>query len=174
MRVVSLDPSLTAFGLADSDRPAEPWVLVPRPGLHGWARIHWLYVKVMEACERADLVVREGYAYASATNAISAGELGGVIGYGLWRRQTQLVTIAPNALKKIATGVGKGGKGGVLVEAVKRLGYRGSDHNAADAMWLLQAALQHYELPGRADLPKSHIEKLGNIKWPTLEELAAA
>lgn len=173
MRVVALDASLTAFGLADSARPTEPWVLKPPAALRSWPRIHWLYKAVMQVCEPADLVVREGYAYHSTTNAVAAGELGGVIGYGLWARGTPLVTIAPSSLKKIATGVGKGPKAGVLVEAVKRLGYQGSDDNESDALWLLQAALHHYDLPGKVDLPKTHTEKLGNLKWPALEELAA-
>lgn len=173
MRVVALDASLTAFGLADSARPTEPWVLSPPKDLRSWARIHWLYKAVMEACEPADLVVREGYAFHSATNAVTAGELGGVIGYGLWCRGTPLVQIAPSSLKKIATGVGKGPKAGVLVEAVKRLGYSGADDNESDALWLLQAALHWYDLPGKVALPKAHTEKLANLQWPRPEELAA-
>ena len=181
MRVLGFDASLTGFGVADTAAP-EPRVLVPPAAVGlGWLRIDWIYKQVMGVCDAVpggrptvDLVVREGPAYHSATNAYSSGELWGVIGYALWRRGIPVVPIAPNTLKKLATGVGKGLKAGVLVAAVRRLGYTGASDDAADAMWALEAARQHYDLPGKVALPKSHTETLHKLKWPPLDKLRAS
>lgn len=173
MRVLAFDLSLTRSGVADSLSPPKPFVLAPPGGLVGWDRIAWIQSHVWRLAEEADLVVLEGYAFKSE-KAVYAGELGGIMRFTVNRLGVPYVDIAPATLKKLATGVGKGKKLGVLVEAVKRLGYQGSDDNEADAMWLLQAALQHYGLPGRVDLPKAHTSTLHKIKWPSLEALGAA
>ncbi len=172
MRVVAFDLSLTRTGVADSSRPLEPFVLVPPRGLKGWPRIEWIQYRVQELLEVADLAVFEGYSYHSATNATRAGELGGIIRFTAWCLNVPYIDIAPATLKKVATGTGKGGKQGVLVEAVKRLGYGGSDDNEADAAWLLQAALHHYGLPGAVPLPAKHTETLAKYDWPELEAAA--
>lgn len=168
MRVVSFDLSLTGTGVADSASPTEPYVLAPPRALRGWPRVEWIQRKAQPLLDAADVAVFEGYAYGSKTNATSAGELGGIIRYTAWCLRTPYVNIAPATLKKLATGVGKGKKSGVLVEAVKRLGYMGSSTDAADALWLLQAALHHYGLPGAVPLPAKHTETLHRIDWPQL------
>lgn len=173
MRVVAFDLSLTRTGVADSSSPPKPFVLAPPGGLVGWPRVRWIQARVQELLEGADLALFEGYAYATK-NAVDAGELGGIMRYTAYCMGVPYVNIAPTTLKKLATGSGKGKKLGVLVEAVKRLGYEGSDDNEADAMWLLQAALHHYELPGRVELPKAHTSTLHKIEWPTIESLEAA
>ena len=173
MRVIAFDLSLTRTGVADSFSPPKPFVLAPPGGLVSWPRIRWIQARVQELLADADLLCIEGYAYGS-NNAVYAGELGGIIRFTAYCMGVRYVDIAPTTLKKLATGSGKGKKLGVLVEAVKRLGYEGQDDNEADAMWLLQAALHHYGLPGAVDLPKAHTSTLHKIKWPTPEELEAA
>ena len=81
--------------------------------------------------------------------------------------QVPVVEISPSALKKLATGKGNSPKDAVLAAAIQRLGYKGHDHNEADALWLLEAAQQHY---GRCTvvLPKTHLKALEAIEWPVI------
>jgi hypothetical protein len=55
---------------------------------------------------------------------------------------------------------------------VKRLGYTGSDNNEADALWLRQVALHALSLPGRVELPRTHLRGLDKIDWPRLASAA--
>lgn len=167
MRVVAFDLSLTRTGVADSSRPCEPFVLAP-PGKLGrsWGRLGWIQGRAMELLEGCDLAVFEGYAFQSKTNAVAAGELGGIVKFTTFRLGVPFIDIAPGTLKKVATGKGNAPKEEVLVAAVHRLGYDGHDNNEADALWLLQAAAQHYDLPCKVDLPKSHTSTLHKVAWP--------
>ncbi len=175
MRVLCLDLSLTRTGVADSAAPSRPYVLAPPSKVgRSWGRIHWFRQRVQKILIGADLLVCEGYAYHSATNAVAAGELGGVVKYLAYCMGVPVVDIAPATLKKVATGRGNAKKGAVLAEAIRRLGYTGHDDNEADALFLLQAAAQHYDLPCKIDLPKSHTSTLGKVAWPALEGMVAA
>ena len=175
MRVLCLDLSLTRTGVADSAAPTEPFVLAPPSKVgRSWGRIHWMRQRVQELLDGADVLVCEGYAYHSATNAVAAGELGGVVKYLAYCMGVPVVDIAPAPLKKVATGKGNAKKGAVLAEAIRRLGYTGYDDNEADAMFLLQAAAHHYDLPCRVGLPKAHTSTLAKVAWPALEGMEAA
>lgn len=173
MRVVALDLSLTATGVADSERPLEPRVLSPPRGQdRGMARLMWFVQETELVTRKADLVVIEGYAYGAKGSAvISLGELGGVVRLGLYSRGRTYVDVPPPVLKTIATGKGNTKKEAVLAEAIRRLGYRGSDNNCADAMWLMQAARIHYGLPGAPELPQGHRRGIGKIAWPDPDQL---
>lgn len=173
MRVVALDPSLTATGVADSDRPTEPWVLSPPDGLSGMARLFWIQKQVMHVCAGADLVAVEGYAHGAKFNAHALGELGGIIRLTLWCLNIPTVDVPPSVRMKLATGKGSAKKEHVLAEAIHRLGYHGHDNNEADAMWILQAALQQYGLPGAVTLPANHLERMSKAKaeWPAIDAL---
>lgn len=170
MRVLSLDLSLTAAGWAKNEQ------VLATPGLYatgtlrssasGVRRLQDLLNKVILLARGIELVVIEGYSFASVHQAHQLGELGGVIRLGLSQLQIPVVEIAPSVLKKFATGVGNAKKESVLAEAIRRLGFEGSDHNQADALWLLQIALTHYQLPGAVHLPKAQIEALGKVEWP--------
>lgn len=173
MRVVALDLSLTASGVAVWTSTSRE-VTTLSPPSRGVERLEWILRRVVELTHGAGLVCIEGYAYARANQAHQIGELGGVIRLALFTRHVPYVEIAPAALKKTATGKGNAGKELVLVEAVKRLGYSGADNNVADALWLLEMAKQHYGLPGAVDLPKKHLEGLAKVSWPALEDLEAA
>lgn len=177
MRIVALDLSLTATGVADNFGGAQS-ARIPRTirsgERRGVERLYYLQKAVDEATASADLVVLEGYAFARPNQAHQLGELGGVIRLTLYVRKRRVLELAPSVVKKLASGKGNARKEEVLVEAVKRLHYLGADNNQADALWLLQAALQHYDLPGRVDLPKTHLEALEKVDWPALTAGAAA
>ncbi|MCE2456177.1 MAG: crossover junction endodeoxyribonuclease RuvC [Gemmatimonadetes bacterium] len=170
MRVVALDPSLAATGVA-VDPGIPPHVIAPPRGVVGAARLAHIDQRIREAVDGADLVVLEGYSYGSkGTAAYQLGELGGVIRLALHRMRTPLAVVSPAAVKMLATGRGNAAKEAVFAAAIRRLGYQGSSTHEADALWLLEAALQRYGLPGAVKLPKTHLRALGKIAWPGLGE----
>lgn len=170
-----MDPSLTSTGVADSADRFAPFTLEPK-GRRGMERLEWIVREVERITRGADLVVIEGYSYASKYYAHQMGELGGVIRLNLYCHRRPYVDIPPAARMKIATGSGQARKEAVLLAASRRLEYQGTSSDEADALWLLELALQHYELPGRATLPAKHLEKLAksNPDWPALEDLEPA
>lgn len=184
MRVLSLDLSLTATGWARNliePPPAPPTFTIDygviSPRSKGAARLQEVLDRVARLSDGVELAVLEGYAYASpkfgASHAHSLGELGGVIRLFLFQKKIPWVELAPAVVKKLATGSGAADKAAVLVEAVKRLKYDRHDNNEADALFLLQAALIHYGLPGAATLPQQHLDALKKVEWPELAERVA-
>lgn len=163
MNPLALDLSLTASGFAS---PRGSGVLSPPKDCNrGVERLAWIRESVLSLAVLSDVVVIEGYAYARANQAHQIGELGGVIRLGLHDHGIPFVEIPPSTLKKLATGRGNSGKEAVLAEAIRRLGYQGSDNNEADALWLLQVALHALDLPGAVDLPKAHLAALDPERW---------
>jgi len=170
MNVLALDLALGKTGFATQSGSG---VFSP-PSSHnrGVQRLQWIRDRVMQFVFQGaiDLVVIEGYAYARANQAHQIGELGGVVRLELTEQRMPWIEIPPSTLKKLATGKGNAVKELVLVEAVKRLGYDGCDNNTSDALWLLQAALQGYGLPGAVELPKTHLAALDKVKWPEIAD----
>jgi len=175
MRIVALDLSLTATGVAVWTSGVETTLRVNSPpnSMRGMRRLEWHLREVVALSIGADLVVLEGYAFARPNQAHQIGELGGVIRLALHTRRLPYVEVAPSALKKYATGKGNAPKEMVLVEAVKRLGYTGADNNVADALWLLQMAQDAYGLSS-VEMPKVNRQALEKIEWPKIEEGALA
>ena len=123
--------------------------------------------------QRADLVVLEGYSFGSKGRALfDIAELGGIIRMTLLDHEYPYVEVPPSSLKKFATGKGNAPKDLMLVEAVKRLGYTGSDHNEADALFLWHLAANAYGLPGAVTVPKSHMETKARPAWPQIAKVA--
>lgn len=174
MRLCALDLSLTASGVAVWTPVVGREVTTLEPSSRGVERLEWILRRVVDLTRGADLVVIEGYAYARANQAHQIGELGGVIRLALHTRHVPYVEIAPSAVKKYATGKGNAGKELVLVEAVKRLGYEGSDNNEADALWLLTMAMDHYGWDVAPVMPKVNRSALAKVSWPALDDLEAA
>jgi Holliday junction resolvasome RuvABC endonuclease subunit len=167
MRVVGLDLSLSATGVADEDGTR-----VIKVRSTGMIRLAELRDRVCSAAYgRADLVVIEGYSMGTVrqnSHAHALGELGGVIRLALWEAGMALVDVAPASLKRYACGKGNANKGQVLEAASKRSGLDfGGDDNRADAWWLRAMALDHY---GQAPvaMPAAHRVALLAITWPAL------
>jgi Holliday junction resolvasome RuvABC endonuclease subunit len=168
MKIVGLDLSLTATGVADDQGARE----VRSNGLRGVERLERLWRAVIAECSHADLVVIEDYAYrAGDAHAHELGELGGVVRVALHARRIRQVAVPPASLKKYGTGRGNAKKEQMLAEAIRRLGYTGSSHNEADAAWLRAMALDQYGEP-LVELPKSHRDALTGVRWPALESVA--
>lgn len=166
MIVLALDPSLTATGWAHSD--GRSGVLTPPPSVgRGVERLAWVRDAVLELAVGADVLLLEGYSFASRGRAVvSLGELGGVLRLAL-HEAGRLVVEAPPAVRcRYATGKGNAPKEAVLAAAIRRLGYTGHSHDEADALWLLALVLDRYNLPGRVEVPQAHRTALDGVDWP--------
>lgn len=178
MKILALDVSLTSTGWATSIE--RYGTLCPPKGYdRGMLRNDWIARQVMQLADGADVVVIEGYSFGQArgsSQVIDRAELGGLIRWGLWRRKIPYVAVAPAALKKYATGTGKAkGKGPMIAEAVRRLGYTGGDDNEADALWLWNLAACHYQVPGHVPVPASHYgDGTKKLAWPKMAAAAVA
>lgn len=170
-RVVGLDLSLTATGVAYSDGSAATF----RTQARGCARLAWVREEVTSAVgcdvvgchDHPALVVMEGYSYASANQAHQVGELGGVIRLALHEAGVPFVVVAPAALKKYATGKGNANKAAMLQAAWQRLGYEGTDDNEADALWLRAMGLDALGFPV-CSMPVENRKALLKVEWPTV------
>jgi Holliday junction resolvasome RuvABC endonuclease subunit len=163
VRVVALDLSLTATGVADTLRA--PYTISPPDGVRGAARLYVLQSRIRAATTGADLVLLEGYAYGAQGRVFDIGELGGVVRLALYCARIPMAEASPATIKTLATGRGDAPKERVLHAAWKRLGYEGHDHNQADALWLLELALQYHKL-SLTELPKDHLRALDKVEWP--------
>lgn len=169
MNLLALDLSLTSTGWAAKHGadPVASGTYCPRT--RGVERLEdgfrWTGQQV--SIWRPDLVVIEGYSFASQTaHARAAGEFGGVVRLRLHQAGVRYVELAPKTRAKLATGKGNAGKEQVLAEAIRRLGYAGHSNDEADALWLLHAALIAYRLQGAARLPMDHTAALEKVEWP--------
>lgn len=176
MKVLGIDPSLTATGAAWLDDGRRATAILKSQHM-GMARLADLRNQLLEHARAAHLVIVEGYSMGSArqqSQAHALGELGGVLRLALWEARIPYVNVAPATVKKLATGKGNALKDEVLLAAVRRLAYQGSSKDEADAMWLLEAGLHHYHLDGRCPLPQDHLAGLGKADWPTRKVLGVA
>ena len=165
MRILCLDPSLTATGVVWTDRLADGHVLTPKE-LKGAERLAWFVHQLAPQIRTAALVVLEDYAYGARYVAHQLGELGGVLRLVCHQSRTPWVAVPAKCLKMAATGKGNAAKTAVLLAAVRRLGYEGSDHNVADALWLAHMAIIAYGLPDAVSLPVTHMKGVRQISWP--------
>ena len=166
-RVLGLDLGLMATGYAYSDEVAG----VIRSRARGPRRLAEIRDAILDWVYETDIVVLEGYSYASQNKAHQVGELGGVIRLSLYTARVPYVEVPPAVLKKFTTGKGNADKDAVFAAAIRRFGFEGDDNNAADA-WILRAmGLIAYlrmapyrgsELPARGSR---------QVAWPILEEV---
>lgn len=163
MIVAGLDLSLTSTGVALPDGPRTISTRV-----RGCARLAYLRDVILELVARADLVAVEGYSFGSArfgSQAHALGELGGVVRVALWEARIPYADVPPAVLKRYASGQGNATKGAMLAAAIRRLGYDGSSHDEADALWLRALAHDACGDPIVA-VPESHRSALSSVAWP--------
>lgn len=152
MTAMGLDLSLTHSAMArttgdlESRRTNE---------LRGMVRVDFIREWISLAlADSPEVVAIEGYSYGSkGSSLLELAELGGVIRHLCWTAGVDWLDIPPATLKVYATGHGRADKFAMLVAARDRLGYRGTDHNEADAAWLRALALDMLGTPV-VDLPQ--------------------
>lgn len=115
-----------------------------------------------------DLVVIEGYSYASGNKAHDVGELGGVVRLALYEAGIRYEVVAPKTLKTYACDNGNASKDDMLLAAVRRLGYAGKSKDEADALWLYALAMHALGSPV-VDVPKTHLRALKALPWTVVD-----
>lgn len=173
MNFLSLDLSLASTGWAAKKADGPIAYGTFEPETKGIERLNDVVLWLDEMLEEwaPNVVIVEGYSFGSKYNGPQLGEVGGVVRFWLYRKGFLFVVVQPKVRAKLATGNGNGSKAMVLVETVKRLGYDGSSFDEADALWLLQALLIHYEQDGAVQLPQKHLEYISQVGWPKLTEV---
>lgn len=145
--------------------------MVPPKLVIGTERIQWIRDEVVDLANlvHPDLVILEA-PFISPKMMGSASKLlmlHGAVQVTLYDARIPVVLVPPACLKKYATGKGNADKHAVLAEAIRRLGYAGSDDNEADALWLWAMAHERYGHPV-AVMPQVNRSVLEKIEWPTL------
>lgn len=165
LTVVALDLSLTSTGVADRNGTRRI-----QPKSTGVERLAEVRDAVLRECTASgwsvgpDLVVIEGYSYASGNQAHQVGELGGVVRLALHEAGIRYEVVSPATIKIAACGTGNASKADVLLAAVRRLGYEGNNTDEADSLWLYHLAMIALGCP-QVTLPAAHMRALKSIKW---------
>ena len=180
--VVAFDLSLTSTGIADRNGTRRI-----RPKSTGPARLAEIRDAVLTATHvthplgsgpkclncglsrygaHPDLVVIEGYSYASANQAHQIGEMAGVVKTALYEAGIRYELVSPSSIKMYSTGNGGAKKTAVTLAASRRLSYEGDSDDEADALWLYALAMHALGAP-IVDVPKSHLRALKALPWAT-------
>ena len=176
VRVVGLDLSLAASGVARWDAGARPQLDTIRADrLVDLWRLQAIRWEVTRLTRGADLVVVEGLQPAGATKAGAyANERAGLYWLVLDRLDKLRIPVAvvPSALLKMyALGVG-GGKNAtkmaVGAAVVRRYDVDPGDDNQADACVLAAMGLHALEFPP-APVPATHVRALAKVRWPAVD-----
>lgn len=146
MRVLAIDPSLTATGWA-VHTPEIPLVTgrleSEAKGMRRLAELRTCLVDMLEEF-KPQLVAYEGYAMGIARGGgrvFDLGELGGVFKTEIYLAGIDLLVIPPAALKRFMTGKGNAEKEEVRVAASRHAGVFFRNTDQADAYGLLQMGL---------------------------------
>lgn len=161
--IVGLDLSLTSTGVAWLDgthQHAETFPTTNKDELG--ARLQAIKNRCWTAARSAELVVVEDVV-ATSRNGATVAMVQGVIRLALWQDKVPHTFVPPATLKVFATGRGKADKGAMIAEAVRRLGYEGSQADEADALWLAHLGAHLLGRPA-VDLPATHLRALTKIK----------
>ncbi|WP_067184530.1 Holliday junction endonuclease [Microtetraspora niveoalba] len=171
-RVVGLDLSLTATGVAFSD--GSVGTIKTRlserdrrlTDIRGAIAVAVGGPELMESptAVPAALVVIEDL----PTHAKSAGITGmvhGVVRELLASARVPYALVPPATLKKYATGAGNADKTAMAVAAFKRDGREFADDNQCDAWWLRAMGLDQLGHPV-IELPKAQRDALAKVAWP--------
>jgi crossover junction endodeoxyribonuclease RuvC len=187
LRIVSLDLSLTATGIAAThDSNGAPRLacrtVTPRRYPASTAidhrRLHETFAAVSVAVQcRPDLVVIEWLPQFKGHGDVSLrlAELHGALKHWLWSRRLLYVDMLPVHLQMYATGKGRASKQEVREAVTARYGrmlHIGTE-DEADAVALLAAALDAYGQP-LAEVPTANRKALAGCVWPDLNLPARA
>lgn len=167
-RVIGLDLSLTATGIAYPDGPLTTIRTVPGDHLADQHdRITHIVTEIHERLHwQTALVVLEGPSYGSS-------------GAGTWDRAglwwltvdrlfscaTPFAVVPPATVKTYATGKGNATKADMRMALYKRADLDVRDDNQVDAWWLRSMGLDHLGCPV-VEVPKAHRDAITKVHWP--------
>lgn len=138
MRVIGIDPSLSATGFAHAD--GELWTIKTTAKMGDGERLLFMYRMLANATLGADFAVIEDL----PTHAMSAGLTGraqGIVRMTLAQRGIPYTAVPPATLKKFATGKGNCKKPDMRQAWLEFSGEDNADDNQVDAAWLRQIGL---------------------------------
>lgn len=168
MRVVGIDPSLTATGIACEDQG----IRVATVGSAGrkndsfrkrWSRIQNLTQKVCGMVPDGAVVVLEAPSYGSRTG--SQHDRAG-LWWAIYDRLSghRVVTVPPTVRAMYATGKGNAGKDQVLAAVVRRYpSVEVTNNNEADALVLCAMGYRWLGVPIEDSLPQTHLRSMGKL-----------
>jgi hypothetical protein len=110
------------------------------------------------------LVIVEGPSYGSTGGQAHerAGLWWSAVGW-MFRCHVEVLDVAPNTLKKFATGKGTAQKPDMRMALYKRAGIDQPDDNQVDAWWLRQIGLYLLGDPTAVQLPKTHTDGVDRL-----------
>lgn len=173
-RVLGLDLSLTATGLALIDTPGgavvDTWTHGTKPGsttLGG--RLYRLadIVHQITCLDDVELAVVEGPSLGQRAQAgtFERAGLWWLAIAGLIERGVRVVEVPPSTLKRYATGKGNASKDAVLLAVARRYPHVDVQSNdEADALVLAAMGARHLGSP-IDDLPKAHLAAMDAVAW---------
>lgn len=135
MRIIGLDLSLSATGVADLyEGSCLLRTISPPRGMVGEERLVWLQGDILGRIAFGDSVVVEEIAYSRVQGgAFERGALHWMVRCGLVRRGIRFFLCPATTLKLFATGKGNAEKSMMLREVYRRWGVEAADDNQADA-----------------------------------------
>ena len=147
VRIIGVDPSLTHTGIVVLDEKGKvinKFTIIPKNTSYKRLQIYEEHFN--QLCEsNPTLFCMEGYATNSKWGRELAGELCGLIKLILFKHKQQLHIVAPTALKKFATGSGKGDKSQIMLAVYKKWHRDFDDEHQTDAYVIARAGLLiHY------------------------------
>lgn len=163
MRVIGLDPSITATGIARADGTLD--VVGGKPE-DGDRRLQTIRdeIRLILLVDRPHLAVLEDLPKNAQTAGIT-GMVQGVIRCELIAEGVPYVLVVPSTLKKYATGDGRADKSDLRMALFVRAAINEKNDNKVDAWWLRHLGLDYFgEAPVR--LPALQRKSLDVPKWP--------
>lgn len=154
LQVFGIDPSLTGTGIAHATSKAvEAWKPDRRPATGRGAlhldRVRALVQRIVASMDERTggldsclCVIETPYISHRTVGITRLIGLHYLLRDALRLEGAGIVDVAPTVLKQIATGNGNANKDQMVTAAQTLLGYRGRDHDEADAVWLCQIGIQ--------------------------------
>ena len=166
VKVLGLDPSLTAFGICELSVRRTAFELTTEVFKSKFKDVPRLLdirykLEAVLAEVEPNLVVLEGYAFARPNQAHQIGELGGMVRTVLHLACSNPMIVAPTKLKKFVTGKGNAKKDVMLMHTLKRFGVEFDNSDECDAFGLAMfgAVKVGWYLPD-PPLPKANMDAL--------------
>ncbi|WP_426332663.1 hypothetical protein ACN9MH_15230 [Paenibacillus silvae] len=164
-RYVGIDPSTkTGIVIIDPAGTVIESIEIEGQGDSDPGRINDVVVRTLRLIKASDRVAIENFSFQSTGSFVGQQyAIGWAIRIGLYHRKQKYIEVAPNSLKKFATGVGKGSKDTLILPIFKRWGFEHESDNVRDAFVLAQIVRAIHE---PIQLTKPQKEVIQNLLHP--------